>query len=68
MFKTYRASPSTGYSPVYEELASRIDVQLQKLTQILKADVPAFDQLVKDQNVPAVVVKPPTPEALQPQP
>jgi hypothetical protein len=26
----------------------------------MKTDVPAFNQLVKDQNIPAVVVKPPS--------
>jgi len=29
------------------------------LSQIMKTDVPAFNQLVKDQNIPAIVVKPP---------
>jgi hypothetical protein len=40
-------------------LARQIDAQLAKLSQIVKTDVPAFNQLVKDQNIPAVVVKPP---------
>jgi hypothetical protein len=44
---------------VYDELATQIDAQLQKLSQIMKTDVPAFNQLVKDQNIPAIVVKPP---------
>lgn len=32
--------------------------QPQKLSQIIKTDVPAFNQLVRDQNIPAIVVKP----------
>jgi hypothetical protein len=27
----------------------------------MKTDVPAFNQLVRDQNIPAVTVKPPPP-------
>ncbi len=61
------SAPTDQSYTVYEELAGQIDVQLQKLTQVLKTDVPAFNHLVKDQNVPAVVVKPPTPEGSQPQ-
>jgi photosystem II stability/assembly factor-like uncharacterized protein len=53
-------TPPTDQSfAVYDELVSQIDAELQKLTQIIKVDVPAFNQLVRDQNIPAVVVKPP---------
>ncbi|HXD30244.1 MAG TPA: hypothetical protein VN643_03960 [Pyrinomonadaceae bacterium] len=51
--------PPTDQSyAVYDELAGQIDAQLQKLTQIMKTDVPAFNQLVRDQNIPAITVKP----------
>jgi hypothetical protein len=43
---------------VYDEVAGQIDAQLQKLTQLMRSDVPAFNKLVRDQNIPAVVVKP----------
>jgi len=43
---------------VYEELTAQINAQLQKLSQIMKTDVPAFNQMVKDQNIPAIVIKP----------
>ena len=46
---------------VYDELNAEINAQLQKLSQIIKTDVPAFNQLVRDANIPAIVVKPPTP-------
>lgn len=52
--------PNDQSLEVYNELAGQIDAQLQKLSQIMKTDVPAFNQLVKDQNIPAIVVKPPT--------
>jgi photosystem II stability/assembly factor-like uncharacterized protein len=51
--------PPTAQSyVVYDDVVAQIDAQLQKLAQILKTDVPAFNQLVREQNIPAVVVKP----------
>jgi hypothetical protein len=35
----------------------QIDAQLGRLVQIMNTDVPAFNQLVRDQNIPAVTVK-----------
>jgi photosystem II stability/assembly factor-like uncharacterized protein len=51
------AAPTAQSYAVYDEVVGQIDLQLQRLTQIMKTDVPAFNQLVKDQNIPAVVVK-----------
>lgn len=50
--------PNDQSFEVYNELSAQIDVQLQKLSQIMKTDVPAFNQMVKDANIPAIVVKP----------
>ena len=52
------AAPTAQSYAVYDEVVGQIDSQLQKLAQLLKKDVPAFNQLVRDQNIPAVVVKP----------
>ncbi|HET6973357.1 MAG TPA: hypothetical protein VFH96_04995 [Pyrinomonadaceae bacterium] len=52
------ASPTAQSYAVYDEVVAQIDAQLQKLGQLMRTDVPAFNQLVKDQNIPAVVVKP----------
>ncbi len=52
------AAPNAQSYAVYDELVTQIDAQLQKLAQLMRTDVPAFNQLVKDQNIPAVVVKP----------
>ena len=52
------SAPTAQSYAVYDEVAGAIDAQLQRLAQIMKTDVPAFNQLVKDQNIPAVVVKP----------
>jgi hypothetical protein len=45
---------------VYDEIVVQIDGQLAKLELIMKTDVPAFNQLVREQNIPAVTVKPPS--------
>ena len=45
-------------SELYEDLAAKIDAQLTRLRQVIDTDVPAFNALVREQNVPAVVVKP----------
>jgi hypothetical protein len=52
-------APTAQSYVVYEDIVTEIDAQLQKLLQVMKTDVPAFNQLVKNQNVPAVVVKKP---------
>ena len=54
------AAPTAQSYAVYDELVTQIDAELQKLAQIMRTDVPAFNQLVRDQNIPAVVVKPPS--------
>jgi hypothetical protein len=51
-------APNEQSYAVYEELVAQINVQLAKLAQIMKSDVPAFNQMVRDANIPAVVVKP----------
>ena len=53
------SAPTDQSYAVYAALAGQIDAELQKLSQIVKTDVPAFNQLVRDQNIPAVVLKPP---------
>lgn len=54
------SQPTAQSYMVYDEVVTQIDAQLQRLAQIMKTDVPAFNQLVRDQNIPAVVVKPPS--------
>ena len=42
---------------VYEELASKTNVQLKEMETLLKDGLAAFNKLVRDQDVPAVVLK-----------
>ena len=51
------AAPTAQSYAVYDELVVAIDAELAKLAQTIKTDVPAFNQLVRDQNIPAVVIK-----------
>jgi photosystem II stability/assembly factor-like uncharacterized protein len=50
--------PNEQSYAVFEDLTAQINAQLQKLGQVMKSDVPAFNQLVKEANIPAIVVKP----------
>src|SRR5260370_14433681 len=55
-------TPPTDQSyAVYDELVAQIDAQLQKLGQVMKTDVPAFNQLLPTPNIPPVASKPPSP-------
>lgn len=51
------AAPTDQSFAVYEDLVAKINAELQKLDQIVKTDLPAFNKMVRDQNVPAVIVK-----------
>ncbi|MEK7833453.1 MAG: glycosyl hydrolase [Acidobacteriota bacterium] len=52
------AAPTDQAVQVFEDLSARTNAQLEKLKQVMATDVPAFNKLVRDQNVPAVFVKP----------
>jgi photosystem II stability/assembly factor-like uncharacterized protein len=52
------AVPTAQTYAVYEELVAKINAQLQKLEAIMKTDLPAFNKLVREQEVPAVMLKP----------
>lgn len=52
------AAPTDQAYQVYDDLTARINAQLEKLKQVMASDVPAFNKLVRDKEVPAVFVKP----------
>jgi len=52
------AAPTEQSYAVYDDLVGKIDAQLQQLDRVMKSDLPAFNQLVRDQNIPAVIVNP----------
>ena len=51
-------APTDQSSRVYDDLASRINAQLDKLKQVMASDLPAFNKAVRDADIPAVIVKP----------
>jgi photosystem II stability/assembly factor-like uncharacterized protein len=52
------AAPTDQSYVVYEDLTAKIDAELGRLRQVMNTDVPAFNALVREQNVPAIVIKP----------
>ncbi|TMG37902.1 MAG: glycosyl hydrolase [Chloroflexi bacterium] len=59
-------APTKAMLDVFEDLSRRADAQLERWSAIAKADVPAFDKLVRSSGVPAVSAmrgKPPQPRA-----
>jgi photosystem II stability/assembly factor-like uncharacterized protein len=51
------AAPTAQSYAVYEELVTAINAQLATLDAVMKTDLPAFNKLVRDQDIPAVMVK-----------
>ena len=52
------AAPTAQTYIIYDEVTGQINGQLQALNQIMRTELTAFNQLVRDQNIPAIVVKP----------
>jgi photosystem II stability/assembly factor-like uncharacterized protein len=49
--------PTEQSFEVFKDLARRSDEQLSKLRQVMESDVPNFNKLVKEQDIPAVILK-----------
>jgi len=56
--EAYRLGPApTAQSyQVYEDLASQTNGQIRTMNTLLTTEIASFNKLVRDQNVPAVVV------------
>ena len=52
------SAPTSQQQMVYEDLSTGINAQLKRLDKVLTTDLPAFNKLVRDQDVPAVSIKP----------
>ena len=50
-------APTEQSYVVYEELAAKINAQLAKLNEVMRTDLPAFNRVVREQDIPAVIVK-----------
>jgi photosystem II stability/assembly factor-like uncharacterized protein len=51
------APPTAQTQAVYDDVAGKIDVELTRLSRVLKDDLGAFNRLVREREIPAVVVK-----------
>ncbi len=51
------APPTDQAYQVYDDIAGKIDAELAKLKELIAKDLAAFNQLVREKEVPAVVVK-----------
>jgi photosystem II stability/assembly factor-like uncharacterized protein len=51
------AAPTDQSYQVYDELVAATDRELGKLDRLIREDLPAFNKLVRDHNVPAVTMK-----------
>ncbi|MCU1258303.1 MAG: glycosyl hydrolase, repeat-containing protein, partial [Bryobacterales bacterium] len=52
-------APTSQEQMVYEDLSTGINAQLKQLDQVISKDLPAFNKIVRDQDIPAVSVKAP---------
>ena len=53
------AAPTDQSQAVYDDVAGKIDVELARLRDLLGKDLLEFNRMVKEKEIPAVVVKPP---------
>jgi hypothetical protein len=51
------AAPTAQSYVIYEDLVTRINAELQRLKQVMDMDLPSYNRLAREQNVPAVIVK-----------
>ena len=49
--------PTASQQQVYEDIATSINAQINKLKEVMSDGVPSFNRFVKDQDVPAIAVK-----------
>ncbi len=52
------ARPTKQSYDVFNDLSAQLDKQLTALDKVIKEDVPKFNDLVRQQNIPAVILKP----------
>jgi photosystem II stability/assembly factor-like uncharacterized protein len=53
------AAPTEQSYAVFDELKAKIDAELKTLERVLAEDVPAFNKLVREREIPAVLVPKP---------
>src|SRR2546426_7525248 len=51
------AAPTVQSEQVFSELSAALQVQLDRLKAVLDTDIPAFNKLVKESEVPAIILR-----------
>jgi len=51
------SAPTDQTYAVYEALVAKINAQLKTLEETIRSDLPAFNKMVRDQDIPAVIVR-----------
>ena len=49
------AAPPSQARQTFEDLSSRVDTQLQQLREVIDTDVAAFNKVISEASVPAIV-------------
>lgn len=50
-----QAAPTRQSYEIFDDLSQRIDVQLQRLQEVIDTDIASFNNLLREHNVPAVI-------------
>jgi photosystem II stability/assembly factor-like uncharacterized protein len=59
------SAPTEQSYAVYADLVAKINAELQTLDVVMKNDIPAFNKLVREQDIPAVILKPPAAQGVR---
>ena len=54
------AAPTSQSRQVFEDLSAELDAHQQRLRELINTDVEAFNKLIRDSDVPAIVPMGPT--------
>jgi hypothetical protein len=49
------AAPTSQAQQVFEDLSACLDAQLQQLHELIATDVAAFNKLIRESSVPAII-------------
>jgi hypothetical protein len=50
------SKPTRGLMQVKKDITAKINVQLQKLKEVVAQDVPKFNKLVAEKQIPAITI------------
>jgi len=51
------SQPTSSQQQVYEDVATNVNAQIQKLRTVMDSGIPALNRMVKEQDVPAIAIR-----------